>query len=108
LNLYVALLQENYSEALPTPAMLNKAVLNYSEALPTPTRLNKAVLRWEKKRKWSKQVCSSVLFLVGGDTRIIVVYVVLFVHVWGVTCIMVVCGITCMRCYLYDQVRKNV
>ena len=39
LNIYIAQLQENYSEALPTPA-----------------RLNKAVLRWEKKRRLSGSV----------------------------------------------------
>ena len=35
LNIYIAPFQENYSEALPTPA-----------------RLKGAVLRWEKKRRW--------------------------------------------------------
>jgi len=29
LNIYIAPLQENYSEALPTPARSNKAVENY-------------------------------------------------------------------------------
>jgi len=28
LNIYIALLQENYSEALPTPARLKRAVLS--------------------------------------------------------------------------------
>jgi len=42
LNIYIALLQENYSEALPTPARLNKAVYAFMHVCFLHSQLRRA------------------------------------------------------------------